>query len=298
MRVLFFVTHTPNCEPFWRSLEAIGHEVKVQQYDDRPHDRHPEFVDLALAVCPDFMVVIGAYEPSHGRPVIRPCIFRDLKSVAPLIFLCGDAADDPWWPVLNQYAVEDCFSAMVAIDGASSPIDRFPHGLTLLTPLDPRPFARSYSWVERPIRLGMIGGTGHRANLIRDLQKRGLLDYCPGPIGRSYEAYAEMMCNTRITLNLAQTGTGRFLHVKGRVCESGFAGSVVLETKGSPLRNWFTPGVDYLEYEGVEDLISTLTRHDDAQLSRMAIRFHQKMATEHHPTVFWDKVLRKAGVRQ
>lgn len=295
MKVLFLITHTPNCEPFWRSLEYLGYEVHVEQYDNRPQDRHSELIDYARTLKPDFIVYIGAYAPSHGRPVPTTETLSRLRDVAPLILLCGDAADEPWWPVLDDYHQKQCFTAMVAIDGSfHTPIARYAEGLTLLTPLDPRPYSPKL-WTGRSIRLGMVGGTGHRQNLIRDLQAKGLLDHRQGPLGRSYKEFAEILCDTKITLNLAQTGTGKYLHVKGRVVEAGFAGSVVLEQKGSPLNNWFQPGSDYLEYETVEDIGNILQSKTDIELSIMAVRYHCLMETNHPPDLFWYNVFTRVG---
>lgn len=293
MKALALVTHTSNCEPFWRSLEAIGYEVKVLQYDDRPHDRHSELIDTARIQKPDFIVYIGAYEPSHGKPVPSADTLRRIKEIAPLILICGDAADSPWWPVLDDYHQKQCFTVIVAIDGSfETPIARYPEGLTLLTPTDPRSF-HPLPWDQRPIKFGMIGGTGHRDRLIRDLQARGLIDFRQGPVGRSYNDFAQLMCQTKITLNCAETGTGKYLHVKGRVIEAGFAGSVVLEVRGSPLSAWFTPGVDYLEYGSLDDVVALLNLPDGA-LQEIASRFNEKMIANHHPKVFWDKILTKA----
>lgn len=251
-------------------------------------------MDSAWADVPDFIVYVGAYEPSHGRPVPSPELLRRLRDAAPLILLCGDAADSPWWPVLEEYHRLQCFTAMVAIDGSyNTPIASFQEGITLLTPTDPRSF-KPLPWDQRTIKLGMIGGTGHRDKLIRELQARGLIDFRQGPIGRSYNDFAQLMCQTKLTLNCAETGTGKHLHVKGRVIEAGFAGSVVLEVKGSPLSNWFKPGVDYFEYSTLEDIIQVLNLPDEL-LRDKASRLHQGMVTQHGPEVFWGKVLIKAG---
>lgn len=296
MKVLFLVTHTPNCEPFWRSLEAIGHHVTVVQYDDRPYARHGEIIDEALRLRPDFIVYVGAYEPSHGRPVLQISTLSALNTVAPLALLCGDASDDPWWPVLTEYCLAGCFTVIVNMDGGASPIEAMPNGLTLLTPLDPRPF-NPLPWNDRTIRLGTVGGAGHRDAPIRDLQARGLLTYHPGPVGRSYADYAALMCNTKVTLNFGRTGTGRYLQVKGRAVEAGFAGAALLELRGSPLANWFAPGFEYLEYESVEDVARLMATTTDEQFAELATRFHSRMVAKHHPEVFWDTVLRKAGLR-
>jgi hypothetical protein len=296
MRVLVFVTHTSNCEPFWRSLEAIGHEVQVAQYDDRPHDRHDELIELARVSKPDFMVYVGAYEPSHGRPVPSPPTLQRLRAVAPLILICGDAADYPWWPVLEEYHAKECFTTMVAIDGSfETPIASFAEGITLLTPTDPRSF-NPLPWDQRTIKLGMIGGTGHRDKLIRELQSRSLIDFRQGPVGRSYNDFAQIMDQTKLTLNCAETGTGAHLHVKGRVIEAGFAGSAVLEVRNSPLNKWFSPGEDYIEYDSLEDILNLNRDVPDFAIKAVAEKFHKKMVTEHSPEVFWGKVLTKAGL--
>ncbi len=298
MNVLFLITHTPNCEPFWRSLEAVGHKVHVELYDDRPHDRHQELVELARTLKPDFAVYIGAYAPSHKRPVPSTDILSQIRATCPFILLCGDAADDPWWPVLEDYHQKDCFDAMVAIDGSfNTPIKEFAEGLTLLTPLDPRVY-RPWPWGKRTITTGMIGGLGGlRGQIVYELSVQGLIDYRLGPIGRSYADYATLLCLTKITLNFAQTGTGKYLHVKGRVVEAGFAGSTVLETKGSPLKEWgFVPGEDYFEYEGLEDLVDFLKNVPDELVEKMASKFTVKMTVDHNPWIFWGKVLAKAGV--
>jgi hypothetical protein len=296
MKVLALVTHTPNCEPFWRSLEAIGHEVRPVQYDNLPHDRHSELVEQARGYHPDFMVYIGAYEPSHGRPVPSTATILKLREVAPLILICGDAADEPWWPVLEEYHQKECFNVMVAIDGSfETPIASFSEGITLLTPTDPRSFY-PLLWDQRAIKLGMIGGTGHRGKLVNELQSRGLIDFRQGPVGRSYYDFAQLMCKTKLTLNCAETGTGKHLHVKGRVIEAGFAGSAVLEVRGSPLNKWFSPGEEYIEYDSLEDILNLNRDVPDFAIRAVAEKFHKKMVAEHSPHIFWNKVLTKAGI--
>ncbi len=298
MNVLFLVTHTPNCEPFWRSLEAVGHKVRVELYDDRPHDRHHELVELARILKPDFAVYIGAYAPSHQRPVPSTDTLSRIRDVCPFILLCGDAADDPWWPVLEDYHQKRCFTAMVAIDGSfNTPIKEFTEGLTLLTPLDPRVY-NPLPWDKRTITTGMIGGLGGlRGQIVYELSTRGLIDYRLGPIGRSYADYAELLCLTKITLNFAQTGTGKYLHVKGRVVEAGFAGSAVMETRSSPLSQWgFVPGEDYFEYDTGEEIADLLLDTPSWLVEKMAAKFHQKMTVDHNPWIFWGKVLGTAGV--
>lgn len=296
MKVLALITWTPNCEPFWRSLEALGHEVLAVQYDDRPHDRHGELVDLARDYCPGLIVFVGAYEPSHGQPVPRPDVLRALREVAPSVLLCGDAADHPWWPVLEEYHRERCFTVIVGMDGQpESPIKNFPEGITLLTPTDHRLF-NPLPWEQRTIRFGMIGGAGHRDVQIQNLVAKGL-DFRPGPGGRFYGQFAHLMCQTKLTINNARTGTGEHMQVKGRVVEAGMAGCCLLEMRGSPTSLWFEPGVDYLEYGDVDEAARVAENTPDEVLREIAARFRYRTLSEHHPGVFWGKVFGKVGIR-
>lgn len=297
MKALALITYT-DCEPKHRSLAAAGHEVHVLQYDDRPHERHGELVDAARRLAPDFVMMVGAIEQYHGRPVPRPDVLCAIKQVAPFIHMCDDAGDPPWWPMLEVYEREKCFTVQVSIDGApGTPIDRFENGMVLLTPIDHRPF-HPLPWTERGIRLGMVGGFGHsrRAEITEGLRSRGLLDFREGPVGRSYDEMAAVMCQTKITYNFGMTGSTAAMHVKGRVVEAGFAGCALLEFKGSPTSRWFTPGIDYIEFGSVDEVAEILERTPDEDLRRMARGFHAKMTAAHHPAVFWSKVLERAGV--
>jgi hypothetical protein len=297
LKALALVTYT-DCENKWRSLEAAGHEVTVIQYDDRTHDRHHELVEAAATIRPDFIVHIGAVEQYHGRPVPRPEIFRNLKSVAPLIHMCNDAADPPWWPLLEQYDREDCFTVQVSIDGSrDNPIARFHNGLLALTPIDCRSF-EPRPWGERCIRMGMVGGIGHthRGDTCNDLIRRGFLTFNAGPVGRSYADMAWLMCRTKITFNYGCTGTGDRWHVKGRVVEAGFAGCCLLEHRNTPTRYWFEPGTEFLEYETAEEAAFICETSSEDKLSQVAERFRDRVVWEHHPYIFWNKVLKKAGI--
>jgi hypothetical protein len=295
MRVLCLITYT-DCENKYRSLQSLGHEVFTQQYDNRPHSQHHELVDTAKSWKPDFILFIGAIEQYHGRPVPRPDILCALNSVAPMVHMCDDAGDPPWWPMLEVYNREKCFTVQVSIDGApGTPIDHFENGMLELTPIDWRVF-KHVLWEQKAIKLGMVGGLGHssRKTTTEALVAKGLLNFCEGPIGRSYDVMADLMSHTKITYNYGITGSTQSMHVKGRVVEAGFAGSVLLEKQGSPTKNWFEPGVDFLEFDNAEDAAQIVETIPDEKLREMAARFHCKVFTHHHPVLFWDRVLKRA----
>lgn len=290
VNVLCLVTHT-DCENKWRSIEAAGHSVRVEQYDNRAHDRHGELVDLAKGLAPDAIVFIGAVERYHGRPVIRSDVHRALRDVAPYIHMCNDAADPPWWPDLEEYNRLGCFDVQVSIDGSrATPLAEFDEGIVKLTPIDHRPF-EPRPWAERNRGMILIGGRGinQRGGFVGEMCARGMT-FLPGPDGRSYEQFAAEMCDARVAFNFPESGSGQVSHVKGRVVEAGFAGCVLLERVGSPTADWFERGVDYLEYTDPDSARAAAEGADP----EMARRFHDRVVREHHPAVFWKDVFGRA----
>lgn len=292
MKVLSLVTATIDPDNNWGSLASLGHETVVQRYDDRPHARHRELIDFARHVAPDLIVYAGAPQPYYPAPVPTPDVLHDLNKVAPMVHLCGDASDHPWWPILEEYDREKCFTVQVAFDGGPSPIQTFHNGLTLLTPRDPRVFVPE-PWQQRAGDMVMVGGHGHgdRGAAISALMQRGVLTHYPH--GRPYEQLAQIYCHHKVVFNHPMTGSGQRKHVKGRVIEAGCAGCVLLDHKDSPTRLWFVPGLDYLAYETPEHAADLIERADDSALQAIASRFHSRVVQEHSPAMFWGKIIGK-----
>jgi hypothetical protein len=294
MKAVVFHTFSSDCENKWMSLQAAGHDVHLIQYDDRPHDRHGELVEEVRRVAPDFAVFIGACEQSHNRPVPNVDILRRIRDVTPFIHMCDDAADPPWWPQLQTYHDQACFTVQVSIDGGhDAPLSAFSEGMTLLTPVDTRVFSPR-PWHEREIPFSFVGniGGGDRSHVITRLCERGLLQFYQMSPSRSYADMAAIIGNSRFVFNHTLTGTGTRSHVKGRVVECGFAGAALIEYGPSLMGDWFRPDEYFAAQtiDEVEAIIRTQAGDD------VAARFHDKVEREHHPRVFWDKVLTKACV--
>lgn len=298
MRALVFVTFT-DCENKVKSLEAAGYEVHQFQYDKLPHEQHHKLIEEVRRLSPDFSVLIGAIEgPNHFVP--RPNILQEIRALVPFIHMCNDAADPPWWPFLDMYNREGCFDAQVAIDGMGGPIASYKNGLVLLTPIDHRPF-KPVEWQYRKHKVGMMGnspGHGQRGAIVNGLIQRGLVNFHHGWLDiRPYSEYANFLSDCKCVLNHPMTGSGQYKHVKGRVIETGFARSCLLEPIGSPAANWFVPGVDYLEYEdNVNAAADVILTTSEDRMWECAQCLNVSVAERHNPFVFWKKVLNKVGV--
>src|SRR5882672_5078271 len=69
VEALFLVSHTMNCENFWRSWTCVGNTCKIERYDIYPHHRQGELVEFVRAAKPDVVIYVGAVEQYYGRPV-------------------------------------------------------------------------------------------------------------------------------------------------------------------------------------------------------------------------------------
>lgn len=294
MEALFLVSHTMNCENFWRSWTCIGNTCRVERYDVYPRDRQDALVEFVRTANPDVVVYVGAVEQYYNRPVPTVETLKRIHGLVPSIHICCDGGDDPWWEWLTLYDRERCFSAQVNIDGNfSTPLAGFTNGIVKLAPTDPDLFV-PMPWHMRPTFVGMAGSLG---NTYRDPFVHALTHHAQ--LDRRHEmSLAEMgafLGGCRIIVNHPITGTGRHTHVKARVTEAGWAGACCLEMSNPNTAAWF-PDDLYLQYQNADDALQKIAwcRDNDGALKDMAERFHQFVAERHHPRVFWRDVLAKA----
>lgn len=301
MHVLVLATHTSDCEKIWLSLEAARHQVSVVVYDDRPHNRQGEFVDMAMRLEPKLkaIVYIGAIEQYHGRPCLTPDILKRLREVAPTVHICSDGCERVWWDLLMRYEREECFAAQVSIDGVlETPISQMRRGTVLLTPTDPRVFNKK-PWEERGRICGMTGTAGHgeRKDLINTLRYRVGMPWKERE--GSYADMAKFLCDCRAIINCPANGSGNRDHVKGRVIEAGWAAACLLERENKCTEAWFQPD-EYVSYTDVEDCIQKIewTREHPKEAEAIGERLRAAVATRHHPDRFWGKVFDLANMRE
>lgn len=210
-----------------------------------------------------------------------------------------DGGEYHWWRRLQEYYDRGRFALQFSLDGVrTGPIgDR---GLTLLCPVDALLY-ENLPHSQRPIWCGFNGGIhAGRPEIVYPLRDRDLLVYRPREVDEDHSVYRRFLGVCKVGLNVSTTGgvIGGD-HVKYRAGgELPAAGCLVLETQGSPLDQWYTPGEDYLEYENVEDAASKLrwVRENPAEAESMAQRMRAKVVAEHSPEVFWSQVFERLGL--
>ncbi len=293
MKAIVFTTGTPDTIKLIESFTCLGHETEVIRYDIGTEGINME--GKVEAFHPDMIVYIGAIRGQHDKYVPSLEELCRLNHAAPMVHICSDSADPPWWPDLEAYNNAGAFRLQVGIDGCKdSPVARF--GMVALTPIDPAHFPIETDWNTRIYKCGFSGGGGIREDVLGPLKAAGLLrHFGDGGHSHRYEEVCSFYTLCQTIVNDARTGTGTKRHVKGRFVEAGLAGAVVIEPSDSPAKDWFTPGVDYLEWTTPDDAI-THVRNCDAlrdKYEEMAKRFHAKMLEQHSGPPFWARVFKE-----
>lgn len=295
-KILWLTTSSMNIEPVIGSLEAAEFDIDIEHYR-YDHVQEGTFFDEDLtlkvgSVRPDLVFYIGSLE---GPYMARSHVYHNIQEICPIVNIVFDGGCPFGWPALKKFREDKCFSVVVNIDGNQD----WPKGendMTTLCPIDPRPYAKV---AEKSIPFGFYGGStsDDRAELLKKLKELKLIETAERDerLG-SYQAYADFMLKCRMVLNMAKTGSGKTSHVKARVIESGLARACLLEPKDSPAKNWFKPGIDYLEYSSVDQLEDLVLSLDAADMQDVAESLHKKVITDHSPEKFYRKIFEKVGL--
>lgn len=294
MRAIMFTTCTPNNQCFVRAFTCLGIETRVVQYDVP----NMNIAEVAAADRPDVMIYIGAPPHCHiNRFVPDTQTLKRANSIAPMVHLCSDSGDQPWWPWLEEYHHEGAFALQVSMDGAKdSPMARV--GRVALTPVDPSWFPK-VAWKDRRNQCSFSGNLGFRGDMVHFLRVKGVLTYLEGSPNKLYQEMADLYAHSKSVVNNGMTGSGQRWHVKGRVVEAGLAGAALIESSEAPTKDWFEPGTDYLTWTwpNYGQILNQLSKPDQ-ELEEMAKRFHERMMVEHSPQAFYGRVFDDIGLKK
>ena len=307
MKGLFVTSATNETIKYGESFEYLGHEVATAKYTNRIGHKgqgtvgigDAEIISRAKEYAPDLIVYIG----SRWGDLLSIPALKTLRGIAPTVHICSDAADKPWWDLLVDYDKAQAFDLQVAIDGNKEwPLHATQ--LTCLTPFRPDQYPavppshrfRAHAWGYA----GNPGGRGSKRKAMMDpMAQLGMAVRLRDPAPGTHQAYIDFMCSCRIVVNFPHTGTQRYMHVKGRVIECGMTGAVLLEQRGAPTHDWFTPGEDYLEYDSPAEAKVIVDRlaHNYEVTQTMGERLRAKVLSQHGPDKFWGRILERVGTK-
>ena len=302
MKCLFLSTSTLETNKYAESFRdgVPGSVVDFYRYDEDGYSDAKAYA-ATKEFAPDVIVYVGS---RWGRQISTSTLAHITGRIAPMIHLCSDAADPPWHDLLREYDSKGAFALQVAIDGN----DQWPgasSGLTLLTPIAASHFpAEPKPHVERTIACGYAGNPGNpmgrRRTILFELMSRNVLTLrmrvdSPG----SYDQMCAFLSDARMSLNIPFSGTETTTQVKGRVIETGLAGGFLMEGKGAPTRKWFSPGVDFFEYDDIGAALLMIEHYSKCPdiTEQIGANLRRRVLAEHSPAIFWGKVLDRIGMK-
>lgn len=157
---------------------------------------------------------------------------------------------------------------------------QFPEKYTITTATYSRNYLAADALMERDIDILFIGQIdgydNQRAEGISALRKKGLSVFVPGGQGKgqdyiSNEEYAELHQRAKIIVSWSQHISGQWYQAKGRVFEGALAGALVLCEECDAINLWFEPGVDYVPFTNIEQLVERACYYLEHKNERLKI---------------------------
>lgn len=297
MRVLFTSVSSMNLEPVvegWMGyLNSKGDAFELCKFDKGKEEQHHyegEVDHVIISAFNNFQPDVVIYSgPAEGR--CRPLLetFHTIRKSAKIVNLCCDGGCPNWHPLLETYLKEGCFDLTVNIDGN----DQWPgsdKGITSIGPIDASYYSKRY---QKTIDVGFAGGAGAGERLLatQRLQKECKLVIPErSEVWGTYQSYADFMLSCKRVVNFARTGSGKAWHMKYRVIESGLSSTCLFEQANPITPKYFTPGIDYLEYQDIDHLVD-LVKNADA--SGYGERLHGTVTSKYSADKFWKLVFDK-----
>ena len=242
------------------------------------------------ASSPDLVVYIGACESLAPSAML----FREIKGTTPTVLLCPDAGDEPWYKDLEFFDKHQSFSLMVGMDGCKTPLASM---LITLMAFNPDRFTLA-PHADRPTLFGFAGDPG-TPDTIREKElssMKSLIKLKIRPRDKAdYGEVTKFISSCRIIPNVPHTGTFKSMQVKWRVMEAGWAGCLLLEMAGSPTKDWFTPGEDYLEWTDAAHasvIVAALADRPE-YTQKIGMNLRGKLLAEYTPNKLWERILKR-----
>ena len=173
--------------------------------------------------------------------------------------------------------------------------------LWLWAPQDERLFRPSTS--RRPISfVGSLHGYVDRSQYLRYAVEKGVLgpeDITGGQREKalSAEEYAHRIRSSGININFPESPSGKD-QCKGRVIESIASMTMLLERKNEATPNLLKPGVEYVEFDTLDDFVDKIKYYKDNELKafEVAVAGYKTYKDKYSSNKFWTKVLEGCSV--
>ena len=170
--------------------------------------------------------------------------------------------------------------------------------LKLWTPQDPSMFYDAR--FERNLDIAFLGSIQDypdRLQALKALREAGLSVTQGGGQREGHlspEDYAAVYRRSKIVVNCARTRNGGFTRqLKGCVFEATLSGALLLDEDNLETRRFFTPGVEYASFSGLDDLVAKARYFlsEDNARRHVAEAGHRRALNEYSALRFWSTIL-------
>lgn len=257
-----------------------------------------KFVAMAAQVRPD-LIVLCNFNPTNKRyPSIDLLAAVRSKLQVPILMM---------WPDTTSEGAVELAKRMSGVSDLNVMLDsnhlahRFPNSnkyLRLWTTLDMSVFHPGEE--PRDIEVSFLGTTGGFRGVRQSYLDHLTLEGAPlhksggqdGPM--ALEDYASVLRRSKMSINFSHS-VGETHQMKGRVFEVMFSGAMLLESANAETSQYFTPMVDYVEFDSKEDLLEKTNYYlaHESEREEIAQNGFLKATTQYNYQTFWDNILNK-----
>lgn len=108
------------------------------------------------------------------------------------------------------------------------------------------------------------------------------------------EQYADITRRSKIGLNFALSQTGVFWQAKGRILEYTMCGGMLLDMANPSTEDFFTPGVDFINFIDIQDLLNKINYYlsNNEERNRIAMNGYNKCTSKYSSFKYWEAILK------
>lgn len=296
-KVLWLNVSSMNQEPIVTGLQKVTKdkfEFETYFYDEgKEAQLHYEgavdhnIIRKVNSFQPEIIIYSG---PAGGKCKPYTETLAWMRDKAKTVCYVLDGGCPEWHPLLQEYQDKNVFDLVANLDGNPEWPKRS-KDITLWQVTDEEFFKEK---LVKDIRIGFAGGTGskHRRDMLDVLKKK-----CDLVIAERFETwgtykhFADFMKRCQMTVNFPETGSGRAYHLKNRVLEAGFAGVCLFEKKNPVTELYFTPNVDYVQYETLDELVDRINLISPEGIKSKAEHLSLRCWNEYTSDKVWNTIL-------
>ena len=247
----------------------------------------------------DNKISIILYSLINGRDY-NPSVqcMRDLKeSVAQCIFWYDTGPD---WGLKSIEQIGNSVDYHFSWDNPKGPFhekEKLPNHLTLWTPEDPTLFDFDSRKDIDVSFLGSIDMYRDRIETLNLLHNKIKLVVSGGQRAAKLSPYqyASIIRRSKIGINFALSQTGVFWQAKGRIFEYTASGGLLLDSRNPCTPDYFRPGIDYIEFSTVQDIIDIVQYYlQNSEIrQKIALSGYNRFKELWTAQKYWDTVISK-----